>query len=95
MHDNKEAGRTAYYRRQASACAVAAVTTPIAEIKQAYLNLEQGWLCLAPKPEAGVSNQHNPQTERATEAALNSGELLSNAPPVAEAEHMGRGAHPD
>lgn len=52
MHSHKEAERTertAYYRRQAFACATAALTTAIAEIKQAYLDLEQGWLCLAPK----------------------------------------------
>ena len=49
MHPHKEAERTAYYRRQAAACATAALTTAIAEIKQAYLDLEQGWLCLAPK----------------------------------------------
>jgi hypothetical protein len=52
MHPQEEAERTertAYYRRQASACATAALTTAIAEIKEAYLDLEQGWLCLAPK----------------------------------------------
>lgn len=49
MHPHKEAERTAYYRRQAAACATAALTTAIAEIKQAYLDLEQAWLCLAPK----------------------------------------------
>jgi hypothetical protein len=41
--------RTEYYRQEASACAAAAATTAIAEIKQAYLELEQGWLCLNPK----------------------------------------------
>jgi hypothetical protein len=49
MQPHKDAERTAHYRRQASACAAAALTTGIAEIKQAYLELEQGWLCLAPK----------------------------------------------
>lgn len=50
MHPHKDAERTAYYRQQASACATAALTTATAEIRQAYLDLEQGWLCLAPKP---------------------------------------------
>jgi hypothetical protein len=46
-----DAKRTIFYRQEASACATAALTTSIAEIKQAYLELEQGWLCLTPKPE--------------------------------------------
>jgi hypothetical protein len=45
----KSIERTEYYRQEASACAAAAVTTAIAEIKQAYLELEQGWLCLKRK----------------------------------------------
>jgi hypothetical protein len=40
------------YSRQASACASAALATSITEIKEAYLNLEQGWLCLAAKGDA-------------------------------------------
>jgi len=51
MHRHKHAERTAYYRQEASACATAALTTAITEIKQAYLDLEQGWLCLAPRVE--------------------------------------------
>jgi hypothetical protein len=51
QHPHKDAERTAYYHQQASACATAAVTTVIAEVRQAYLDLEQGWLCLAPKVE--------------------------------------------
>jgi len=51
MHRDKEAERTAYCRREASACETAAVTTAIAEIKQAYLDLQQGWLSLLPKVE--------------------------------------------
>jgi hypothetical protein len=43
--------RTTFYRHEAAACATAALATSIAEIKQAYLELEQGWLCLTPKPE--------------------------------------------
>ncbi len=51
MHRHKDAELTAYYRQQASSCATAALTTAIAEVKQAYLDLEQGWLCLTPKVE--------------------------------------------
>ena len=51
MHRRKDAEQTAYYRQQASICATAASATTIAEVKQAYLNLEQGWLCLTPKVE--------------------------------------------
>jgi hypothetical protein len=38
-----------YYRRQAAQCAAAALATTIAEIKQAYLDLEQGWHHLLPE----------------------------------------------
>ena len=50
-HRLDNAKRAAYYRQQASACATAALATVIAEVRQAYLDLEQGWLCLAPKAE--------------------------------------------
>lgn len=49
QHCLDNADRTTYYRQQASACATAALTTAIAEVRQAYLDLAQGWLCLAPK----------------------------------------------
>lgn len=51
MHRRKRADQTAYYRRQASECAAAASVTSVAEVRQAYLDLEQGWLSLAPKAE--------------------------------------------
>jgi hypothetical protein len=41
--------RTAYCQEQAAECAKAAVSSTIAEVKEAYLNLEQGWLQLAPE----------------------------------------------
>jgi hypothetical protein len=49
MHHRKDAKQTAYCRQQALACANAALSTAIGEVKEAYLNLEQGWLCLAPR----------------------------------------------
>jgi hypothetical protein len=62
MHRHKDAERTAYYRQEASACATAALTTAIAEIKQAYLDLEQGWLCLAPKVVENTDAATDPKT---------------------------------
>ena len=35
MHRHKDAEQTAYYRRQASACATAALATAIAEVREA------------------------------------------------------------
>ena len=61
MHHRKVAERTAYYRQQASSCATAALTTAIAEVKQAYLDLEQGWLCLAPKVETNPNTVVDPK----------------------------------
>jgi|GEM_PF-6907245 hypothetical protein len=40
--------RTEYCRQQALECAAAAAATTIANIREAYLNLEQGWVGLAP-----------------------------------------------
>jgi hypothetical protein len=56
MDRRKDVERTAYYRRQASTCAKAALTTAVADIRQAYLELEQGWLCLVPKPKEGFDD---------------------------------------
>lgn len=67
--------RTTYYRRQASACATAAVATAIAEVKQAYLELEQGWLCLAPKPKDGLDRSS--QAEPASSAEATAGQVSS------------------
>jgi hypothetical protein len=49
MRRNYHVSQTAYYREQASACAAAAMSAAIAELQQAYLDLEKGWLSLAPK----------------------------------------------
>jgi hypothetical protein len=51
MDCRNDVERAERYRQEASACARAALTTAVAEIKQAYLELEQGWLSLAPKPK--------------------------------------------
>jgi hypothetical protein len=66
--------RTTFYRQEASECAAAAPTTSIAEIKQAYLELEQGWLCLTPKPEnISASAELN---------AVSDGDSKPNEPPL-------------
>lgn len=74
MHPKKDAERTAYYRQQASVCSAAALTTTIAEVRQAYLELEQGWLCLAPKPENSSAVLPEPNT------ALDADSKLPQAP---------------
>ncbi len=48
--------RADYYRREASTCARAALASAVADIKQAYLELEQGWLSLAPKPMESLND---------------------------------------
>ena len=56
----KEAGatrpannRTVYCRRQAAECALSATTANLGEIREAYLNIEQAWLQLAPDIDSG------------------------------------------
>jgi hypothetical protein len=53
-------GRTAYCRYQAAECAAAATATTLAEVKEAYHNLEQGWLQLAPEIEGSRIFSINP-----------------------------------
>jgi hypothetical protein len=69
MHRRNDAEQTAYYRQQASSCATAALTTAIDEVKQAYLDLEQGWLCLAPKVETSRDDLVNAAAGRDSESA--------------------------
>jgi hypothetical protein len=45
--------QNAYYAEQAAQCAAAALVTTVAEIKQAYLDLEQGWRHLFPEAAEG------------------------------------------
>jgi hypothetical protein len=40
--------RTTYCRQQAAECALGATTAILGEVRQAYLNIEQAWLQLAP-----------------------------------------------
>jgi hypothetical protein len=45
--------RTAYCHQQAAECALAATTAILGEVRQAYLNIEQAWLQLAPDIDGG------------------------------------------
>ena len=45
--------RTAHCRQQAAKCALAATTAILDEVRQAYLNIEQAWLQLAPDTDDG------------------------------------------
>jgi hypothetical protein len=45
--------RTVYCRQQAAQCALAATTALLGEVRQAYLNIEQAWLQLAPDIDGG------------------------------------------
>jgi hypothetical protein len=45
--------RTAHCRQQAAECALAATTAILGEVRQAYLNIEQAWLQLAPDIDCG------------------------------------------
>ena len=56
--------RTAYCLDQASQCAKAASAATAAEFKEAYANLEQGWLQLAPPIAEGehrIPSEAHPQ----------------------------------
>ena len=52
--------RMTYLLDQAERCAKAASTASVAELTEAYANLEQGWLQLLPKP----TESENPDQER-------------------------------
>jgi hypothetical protein len=57
---------TDHYSEQARKCAAAALASTIAEIREAYLNLEQGWLHLAPDSVSG----RNPSIEVASTGSI-------------------------
>ena len=53
--------RTEYCRKQAEECAAAAAASPLADVKEAYLNLELAWLQLAPELGESVNSSINGQ----------------------------------
>jgi len=92
MERRKDFEQSGYYQQQATlSCARAALATTNAEVKQAYLTLEEGWLCLAPKankipdgrfdavPHRGVSARGRPASvEDAVTDAGRQGDALKN-----------------
>jgi hypothetical protein len=56
-----------YCRGQAAECATAATTSALSEIREAYLNLEQGWMELAHEfdemPELPVTSKDGGKRE--------------------------------
>ncbi len=58
----RNTSRTAYCHQQAAECASAASATVLAEVREAYLNMEQAWLQLAPDID---SNQSPPVASQA------------------------------
>lgn len=52
-----KSSRSDYCQEQATACGTKATATAIADIKEAYLNLEQAWRQLIPDFDAETSPQ--------------------------------------
>ena len=57
-------GRTEYCRKQAAECAAAATASALPDVKEAYLNLEQAWLQLAPELEGGLNVSTGPEPRK-------------------------------
>lgn len=55
--------RTEYCHRQAAECASAAAATTLSEVKEAYLNMQQAWLRLAPDVDSNHSVPDRPEAE--------------------------------
>jgi hypothetical protein len=73
---SRSSERTAYCRKQAAECAAAATATALAEVKEAYLNLEQGWLQLAPEIEPpNPFSLHCPGEQRGQRPTIRRGSL--------------------
>jgi hypothetical protein len=64
--------RTAYCHQQAAECASAATTTAVAEIREAYLNMQQAWLQLAPDVESNQPSLSVAQSDVLPSKANNS-----------------------
>jgi hypothetical protein len=60
--------RCTYCGRQAAGCARRALEATLAEVREAYVNLEQGWLQLAPETSDKQSAEVGP-TRRIASAA--------------------------
>jgi hypothetical protein len=55
--------RKSYCQQQAAECASAAATTTLSEIKDAYLNMEQAWLRLAPDIDSNQTFAIRPEPD--------------------------------
>jgi hypothetical protein len=55
-----------YCRRQAAECARKALEATLAEVREAYVNLEQGWLQLAPSDNQSPSAEVGPTRRTAS-----------------------------
>jgi hypothetical protein len=53
------ARRTEFCLKQAEECAAAAAASALVDVKAAYLNLEQGWLQLAPELAESANSSIN------------------------------------
>jgi hypothetical protein len=62
--------RTAYCRQQAVESALAATTAILGEVRQAYLNIEQAWLQLAPDINSDSKKAGRPSTATECEGGL-------------------------
>lgn len=69
--------RTLYCHQQAAECASAAAMTSLPEVREAYLNIERGWLELAPDVE---SNETVPTTRPSGNRGRPLRELSKNTP---------------
>jgi len=58
------ASQSSYYRREAAACAAAATSALMPDLRNAYLELELGWLSLTPKAERNEEPEVPPLTTR-------------------------------
>lgn len=56
--------RKSYCEQQAVECAAAANATNLSEIREAYLNMEQAWLQLAPDIDSNQSFTINPESNK-------------------------------
>jgi hypothetical protein len=55
--------RTAYCQQQAAECASVATITTLSEISEAYLNIEQAWLQLAPDVDSNRTIPDGPESD--------------------------------
>ena len=62
--------RTAYCRQQAAESAMAATTAILGEVRQAYLDIEQAWLQLAPDINSDRKKAARPSTATECEGGL-------------------------